>query len=125
MRSRVCLIVVAAGLLALPGCNQAPMAPVRGKVVCNGKPVKDAAITFSPVPKSESDKESGKPATAYSDAEGNYVLSTHKPYDGALVGPHRVTVSLEDTNPARCLRVTKLTQDVKPGDNDLTLDITP
>src|SRR4051812_6690607 len=100
MRSRVVLLAVATGLLFLPGCGQVSMAPVKGKVTCNGKPVANAAIVFSPVPKNDADRESGKPATGYTDAEGNYRLSTFKNFDGALVGKHRVTVSLEDTNPA-------------------------
>jgi hypothetical protein len=117
------LLVVVVGLLLLPGCGGPSMAPVRGQVTCNGKPVKDAAITFSPVPKSEEDKEPGKPATGFTDGEGNYVLSTYKPLDGALVGQHRVTVSLDDANPARCKRSTQILLEVMPGTNELKIEL--
>ena len=72
------------------------MAPVRGRVVCDGKPVNQASLIFSPVPRNEDATEAGKPATGFTDAEGKYVLSTHRALDGALVGQHRVTVTLDD-----------------------------
>jgi len=121
-RSRVLPGVV---LVCLAGCGGPTMAPVKGRVVCHGKPVTAAAVVFSPVPKAETDLESGKPGTGYSEADGTFVLSTFKVRDGALIGPHRVTISLEETNPAKCKRVTKLVKDVKAGDNDIELDLTP
>jgi hypothetical protein len=102
------------------------MAPVKGRVTCNGKPVAQAQIIFSPVPPNESDKEAaGKPASGFSDNDGYYVLSTYKVHDGALIGQHRVTISLEDTNPAarHCKKVTQLVVEVKAGDNDLPLEL--
>src|SRR5262245_49398728 len=104
MRSRCYLVPLFIGLLCLPGCGQPSMAPVKGGVLCNGKPVKEAHVMFAPVPKSESDKEPGKPGTGYTDNDGNYVLSSYRNYDGAHIGQHHVTVSLDDTNPARCKR---------------------
>ena len=118
-------IVPGVVLVLLAGCGGPTMAPVKGRVVCHGKPVSAAAVVFSPVPKAETDRESGKPGTGYSEADGTFVLSTFKVRDGALIGPHRVTISLEETNPARCKRVTKLVKDVKAGDNDIELDLTP
>jgi hypothetical protein len=117
------LLISAAVLLS--GCGGPTMAPVKGRVVCHGKPVGAAAVVFSPVPKAETDRESGKPGTGYSESDGTFVLSTFKVRDGALIGPHRVTISLEETNPAKCKRVTKLVKDVKVGDNDIELDLTP
>lgn len=125
MRLRPSLILPAMMLVLLSGCGGATMAPVKGRVVCHGKPVSAAAVVFSPVPKSETDRESGKPGTGYSEPDGTFVLSTFKVRDGALIGPHRVTISLEETNPAKCKRVTKLVKDVKAGDNDIELDLTP
>lgn len=124
MRLRPCLIVPAM-VVVLAGCGGPSMAPVKGRVVCHGKPVAAAAVVFSPVPKSETALESGKPGTGYSEPDGTFVLSTFKVRDGALIGPHRVTISLEETNPAKCKRVTKLTREVKVGDNDIELDLTP
>jgi hypothetical protein len=99
------------------------MAPVKGRVTCDGKPVKQASLIFSPVPKNEGDKEAGKPATGFTDAEGNFVLSTYKPLDGAQVGKHDVTITLDDTNPARCKRLTKTTREVAPGENEIVIEL--
>jgi hypothetical protein len=101
------------------------MAPVKGRVTCNGKPVAEAAITFNPVPQSEKDKEPGKPATGYTEADGTYVLSTFRKHDGAIVGKHRVTVVLDATNPARCKLETESVREVKPGGNEVDIELNP
>jgi hypothetical protein len=124
MRATTTLFLPLSGLLLLSGCGEPTMAPVKGRVTCQGKPVSEAAITFSPVPRTEGDKEPGKSATGYSDADGVYVLSTYKQLDGAHVGKHRVTITLEDTNRAPCKRSTQVVLDVKPGDNALDIELT-
>src|SRR5262249_13168360 len=111
------------GLAALSGCGGRSLAPVRGRVTCNGKPVVAASITFSPVPGSEGDRDAGKPGTGFTDAQGSYQLSTYKPYDGALVGQHRVLVALDDTNHARCKKEKRTTLEVKPGPNELDIEL--
>lgn len=107
----------------LAGCGGPQMAGVKGRVTWKGKGVSQALIVFAPVPRSEKDKEPGKPGTAYSDDQGNYSVSTYRNYDGALVGKHNVTVSLDDTNAARCKRKTELTLEVKPGSNQLDIEL--
>src|SRR5262245_40546364 len=109
MRFLSCVVLVLAGSLVLSGCGGPEMASVKGRVTFKGKPVKDAAITFSPSAKSSEDKFPGKPAVGFTDEEGNYELSTFKPRDGALVGNHRVSVMLDDTNPTKCARYKELT----------------
>jgi hypothetical protein len=99
------------------------IAPVRGRVTCNGRPVAQASLIFSPIPSSDEDQQPGKPATGFTDAEGNYVLSTYKALDGARVGPHRVTITLDDTNPARCQRLTHLKLEVARGRNELDIEL--
>jgi hypothetical protein len=99
------------------------MAPVKGQVTCHGKAVREAMVTFNPMPRFDGDKEPGKPATGFSDEQGNYTLSTYSAYDGALVGKHRVTVVLDDTNPARCPRTVELVLEVEPGDNKLDIEL--
>jgi hypothetical protein len=123
MQSRLSLLAWLMGLMLLPGCGGPSMAPVTGRVTFNGKPVGEASITFAPLPKSEGDKEPGKAATGFTDAEGKYALSTYRNYDGALVGKHQVIVALEDTNPARCKREKRLTWEVKPGDNSVDIEM--
>jgi hypothetical protein len=119
------LPVLLFGLLVLTGCGDSTMAPVKGRVTCNGKAVAQASIVFAPVPRFEGDKEPGRSATGFTEPDGTYVLSTHKPLDGALVGKHLVTVSLDDANPAGriCKRSKQYTLEVKPGDNELNLEL--
>jgi hypothetical protein len=123
MATRTGLPVFLMAIMLLPGCGRPSLARVKGRVTCNGKPVANAHLTFSPVPRSEGDLEAGKPATGFTDAEGSFVLSTYKPRDGALIGQHRVAVTLDDINPARCKRLTHLVRQVGPGDNDLTVEL--
>jgi hypothetical protein len=101
------------------------MAPVTGQVTCKGTPVKEAQITFAPFPRANDDKEPGKPGTGFTDSQGNYVLSSYRERDGALIGKHRVTVVLDDTNPARCPRLKELVLEVKPGANQLNIELNP
>jgi hypothetical protein len=119
------LLLAAAGSVALSGCGGPAMAPVKGRVTFKGLPVKEAAVAFAPVPRSDEDKDPGKPATGFSDADGYFELSTFKPLDGAIVGKHKVTVSLDDTNPAKCNRQKELTFEVKPGANEMTIEMDP
>jgi hypothetical protein len=119
--SAVCVCV--AVLIGSSGCGGPAMATVRGKVTCKGKAVAQAHLIFSPVPRSPEDREPGKPATGFTDDNGEYTLSTFKAYDGALVGPHEVTISLDETNPARCARMKKVNFEVKRGDNEINIEL--
>src|SRR4051812_25342786 len=123
MLFRVRWLVVALGLTFLSGCGGPKLAPVKGRVMWNGKPVAQAHLSFSPVAKDEANREPGKPATGFTDADGNFVLSTYRPLDGAQVGEHRVVISLDDTNPARCKRKTEMVKEVKGEPNDLIIEI--
>jgi uncharacterized GH25 family protein len=123
MRFRFGLFAVGVAALLLPACGGPNMAKVTGKVTCNGKPVKEAAVTFSPLGASEDDKEPGKPATGFTDNDGNYELSTYKPLDGAQVGKHTVLIMIDDTNPAKCKREKRTTAEVKKGTNEVNFEL--
>jgi hypothetical protein len=110
-------------MLAAGGCSGPLMAPVKGKVTCDGKPVREAQVTFAPVGTGESEREPGKPATGFTDEDGNYVLSTNKALDGALVGEHQVNIMLDDTNPAKCTRQKRITLEVKPEENVFDIEL--
>ena len=99
------------------------MAPVKGRITCNGKPVKEAMITFNPMQRFDKDREPGKPGTGCTDAEGNYVLSSYRSYDGAHIGKHRVTVVLDDTNPAKCPHSKELILEVVAGSNQHDIEL--
>jgi hypothetical protein len=123
MRARASLFLFGFGFLLASGCGSNTMAPVKGRVTCDGQPVAGAHLIFAPVPESDDDREPGKPATGLSEADGNYALSTYRLHDGARVGKHEVTVTLDDTNPARCERKTVRTVEVKPGSNVLAIEL--
>src|SRR5262245_11584277 len=124
MRFRLIPVLFAASLLPIVGCGGQAIAPVKGKVIFNGKPVKEAQVTFSPIG-AAGEKETGKPGTAFTDENGNFELSTFRDYDGALVGTHNVLVMVDDTNPAKCKRTKNLTLEVKPGGNEFTIEMDP
>jgi hypothetical protein len=125
MRNWLRRTAVVITLVATPGCARETMAPVKGRVMFNGKPVKEAQVTFAPAPRTAGDKEPGKAATGFTNNDGVFVLSTYKAYDGALIGMHHVTISLDDTNPARCKRLQQFEREVKPGDNQLEIELQP
>jgi hypothetical protein len=123
MRQRVCPFVLVTGALFATGCGQSNLARVKGRVTCNGQPVPNAVLMFSPVAKSASDKESGKAAEGATDADGRYVASTYKSGDGALIGKHRVSVVLDNEGHHSCKgRVVE--REIKGGvDNEVDIEL--
>jgi hypothetical protein len=109
--------------IVVAGCSEASIAPVKGRVLCNGKPVNAAQVTFNPIPKSEKDFEPGNPGTGFTDTDGAFVLSSYKNFDGAHIGEHNVSIMLDDTNPAPCKRNKQIKLEVKPGDNNFDLEL--
>jgi len=78
---------VAAGMLCLMvGCGASgpEIASVSGTVTMDGKPLPNAMIVFSP--------ESGRPAGARTDEEGNYVLEFTEDREGAVPGKNNVQI---------------------------------
>lgn len=88
----------AAGLLLslCLGCGQGGpelnIAPAKGTVKLDGSPLPNAIVVFTP----ESD---GIPATATTDENGRFTLTTKEPGDGAMVGKHKITVREKPPEP--------------------------
>lgn len=80
-------------LVAFAGCGASnpPTFPVSGTVTLDGKPVAGAAILFIPF------DGTGQPASAQSDANGNYKLTTFTADDGAMAGNYKIKVTKFDT----------------------------
>jgi len=81
-----CLVVALGGLLA--GCggeDRMPTAPVEGKVLYNGEPLKFGSVVFIP--------EAGPPARGTIQPDGTFYLSTYKDGDGAILGENRVEIT--------------------------------
>ena len=82
-----CVLVVLAGAILAAGCggpDRPATVPVTGKVTYRGQPVLEATVVFQP--------ESGRPATGMTDESGRFWLSTFEAGDGAIPGPHTVTI---------------------------------
>jgi hypothetical protein len=67
--------------------------PVSGIITEEGKPLKDARVTFNPV------ASGGRIAFGQTDEQGRFKLTTFNHNDGALPGQYKVTVSV--TGPTR------------------------
>jgi hypothetical protein len=80
--------VLLLGLLA--GCGSEPpsLAPVRGRVLYRGTPLREGTVVFTPDPARGGN---GPMARAEIQADGSYVLRTGE-RPGAVAGWHRITV---------------------------------
>jgi hypothetical protein len=73
--------------LLLAGCGgDHGLAPVKGRVTLDGKPVEGAAVLFEP-------EAGGIPATGITDASGEFTLATVGKGEGASVGMNGVSVA--------------------------------
>ncbi len=129
-------LAVAALLLTFTGCgsNNPPTYPVRGTVTYRGQPVAVAQVMFNP--------DAGRSASAVTENDGTFTLTTFATGDGALVGVHRVTIAKVESLPARDpanpygaraksllparygnLELTPLTEEVKKGKNEFRFDL--
>jgi hypothetical protein len=123
MKFRFGLFTGAMTLALLSGCSQSSLAPVHGRVTCQGQPVPQAGVIFSPMPKAEGDREGGKAGAGSTDADGRFVITTYKSGDGALIGKHRVSIVLDNTAKAPCGHSKIVTWEVKPGDNEVNIEM--
>jgi hypothetical protein len=64
---------------------------VKGKITMNGAPVANAMVSFSP-------KARQPAATGRTGADGDYVLTTYEPGDGAAAGDYVVLVTKESAS---------------------------
>lgn len=87
LSGQLCVAVI---LLVLAGCGpKGPqIVPVSGVVLLDGNPVEGAVLMFL------AGTLGLQPATAATDAQGRFKLTTKADGDGAYEGPHKVTISL-------------------------------
>ena len=76
-------------LLVVAGCGQAgpDVAPVRGRVTLDGRPLEAADVIFQP----DGDKS---PSFGRTDKDGRYELGYKRGMPGALVGSHTVSIAV-------------------------------
>src|SRR5438067_1319638 len=72
------------------GCGGSKMAPVSGVVTLNGKPYKDAIVSFQPISTSDNPNP-GRGSDGRTDGDGHYKLMCEGT-DGAVVGKHKVRI---------------------------------
>jgi hypothetical protein len=85
--------ILALALLPALGCSAPKYAPVSGKVTLNGRPLAGAHVVFNRIPP-EGSIESGLSAVGTTDRNGEFTLRVRSNQAGALVGKHRVSISL-------------------------------
>jgi hypothetical protein len=78
-------------VLAL-GCGKR-YAPVSGTVTLNGKPLANASVSFQPIAE-KGVTEPGPGSAGKTNDKGEYTLASSTGKEGAIVGKHRVMVSL-------------------------------
>lgn len=124
MKTLVTVVLVSLCLVGLVGCGSgSKIVPVSGKVTCRGVPIKDAAITFSPLGK-EGEKETGKAAGGSIDAKGEFFVGTYSEKDGALIGKHRVIISYNNPyEPHECIPTNDLILEVTKSDNVFEIEL--
>jgi hypothetical protein len=104
-------VLVTVGIV-LTGCSNSSRPPtyrVTGTVTLQGKPVAGAAITF--VPTGE-----GEAASAITDSDGRYALTTWEAGDGARPGEYRVKVSKQEqkaVDPAKMVQNLSIEEEQK------------
>jgi len=141
VRGRLLLVFGSLFLLTvLQGCGGGGVrfAAVSGKVTLDGKPVAKALVTFNPVPQPGSNI-AGDSASGTTDENGQYTLKSYVQgswKDGAQVGKHKVTISLQvsrgegdrsiirETLPKKYNQETTLEADVTSGKNEKDFPLT-
>lgn len=101
------------------------LSQVSGTVTLDGAPLTKASVTFQP--------QSGSSSVGMTDEAGHYELAYNKDTNGAVPGQHTVRISkmgepgspndTEDQVPAKFNRDSKLTAEVKPGENTINFDL--
>lgn len=94
MRRASVLSVVSCAMI-VAGCSKqtVPTHPVSGQVYYRNKPLAEALIVFHAL--DDSPQSPNKPM-AYTDADGNFTLTTLKQGDGAPVGEYAITIDLRE-----------------------------
>jgi hypothetical protein len=84
--------------IAFSGCGKARPVKVAGTITLDGRPLSGATIVFSP-----EQEAGGRQASALSDSEGTFELTTYNMGDGALPGTYKVLVKKDEPHIATAL----------------------
>ena len=110
--------------MALAGCSGSTydLAPAKGKLTCKGQPVANASVFF--LPDHSKPSQPLKQAEAITNESGEFVLTTVRNGDGAIVGKHKVKIAFEDAyKHPPCSLPANLILEVKPGSNHFDIEM--
>ena len=85
------ILLTGFAVLLIAGCSKpstAPVYPVHGQVLLNGKPLADAIVSFH----AQNSGEHETFPTAHTDAQGNFSLTTYSTGDGAPEGAYSISL---------------------------------
>jgi hypothetical protein len=96
-KARLWGLLVGLALLAGGGCGRGSPRPVKveGTVTLDGQALRGATVTFLPA------QESGRSASAPTDGDGKFRLTTFKTGDGALPGEYKIMVTAPTDEPPK------------------------
>jgi hypothetical protein len=89
---------MALALAAVVGCGGTKIVPVSGIVKLDGKPYKNAVVSFQPVGEKEAPNP-GRGSSGLTDEAGRFSLIYDGEKPGALVGKHRVRIFTDADSP--------------------------
>ena len=96
---RVAIAVLAATCLGFLGCGDgSKLVSVSGVVTVDGKPYKNAIVSFQPVATGGA-LNAGMGSTGLTDENGKFTLTTMDGKNGAVVGPHKVRIQTKRDDP--------------------------
>ena len=115
-------LLICSGLVGCSTGDRPPLGRVSGKVTLDTKPLAGVIISFQP--------DSGRAASAETDAEGMYDLEYTYQVKGAKIGPNTVSfawptgVEGKQGIPAKYSTKSELKEEVKRGKNIFNYDLT-
>jgi hypothetical protein len=93
--TRVAIAVAALATLAVAGCSKtSKIVPVSGTVKLNGRPYKNAVVSFQPIGTAENPNP-GRGSSGVTDENGRYTLIYDGEQPGAYTGKHRVRIATQ------------------------------
>jgi hypothetical protein len=112
-------------VLLAAGCGQSgpEVAPVKGRVTLDGRPLPNAVVQFQP-------DEGKRPSGGGTDENGEYELYYKRAVVGARVGQHTVRIltsandPLAPVIPQRYNKQSELRREVKSGNNKFDFELT-
>ena len=111
---------------AFSGCSRSEsfdVAPVKGRVLSDGKLVSEGIVQFAPDGDGKSNKP-GKSAAGVVNENGEFVLSTYREGDGAVIGKGKLTAGSSDPlKPWPAELTVPIDYDVKPEGNEIVIEV--